>query len=361
MASYDTSYESQVHSNLAERPLRLSWSGIIGGTARGWGIFSLLSLIGAAIGFAKFDPYSAQPASGLGAGSGVFGIIALIASSFLGAFFAVRIAGSRERNDALFHGGICWALSMLIGAVLAIGAARTAAQSAASVAAGPRAQAKVQRESNLRDRAGGPTAQDRERASEAADTAAKSSGAAAGGARERLASAQNGLGPALANLRALPKATKIKIGACAAAIVLFVGGLAVRGNAAAPVVDGPPVRTSDLRPAPAETRQAARNYAVAKAEQANGSYRAAAENYANAARQGNKRALTKLVAMTHAKKCEARSEAADALGTLRGKKAKLALKKLAHAKFKDEARNPGIFSCSSRRAAQKALERQARG
>ena len=28
---------------------------------------------------------------------------------------------------------------------------------------------------------------------------------------------------------------------------------------------------------------------------------------------------------------------------------------------KDEARNPGIFSCSSRRAAQKALERQARG
>src|SRR5437764_1349605 len=124
MASYDTSYESQVHSTGADRPLRLSWSGIIGGTALGWSIFSLLSLIGAAIGFAKFDPYSAQPASGLGAGSGVFGIIALIASSFLGAFFAVRIAGSRERNDALFHGGICWALSMLIGALLAIGAAR---------------------------------------------------------------------------------------------------------------------------------------------------------------------------------------------------------------------------------------------
>jgi hypothetical protein len=182
MASYDTSYESEVHSPGAERPLRLSWSGIIGGTALGWGLFSLLSLIGAAIGFAKFDPYSAQPANGIGAGSGIFGIIALIASSFLGAFFAVRIAGSRERNDALFHGGICWALSMLIGALLAIGAARTAAESAASIASGPRVQAKTQREGNLRDRAGGPTAQDRERASDAADTAAKSSGAAAGGA-----------------------------------------------------------------------------------------------------------------------------------------------------------------------------------
>src|SRR5439155_16435901 len=137
LSSYDTSYESQVSSTDVERPLRLSWSGIIGGTALGWGIFSLLSLIGAAIGFAKFDPYSAQPANGLGAGSGIFGIIALIASSFLGAFFAVRIAGSRERNDALFHGGICWALSLLFGAILAIGAARTAARSAASVASGP--------------------------------------------------------------------------------------------------------------------------------------------------------------------------------------------------------------------------------
>jgi hypothetical protein len=179
-------------------------------------------------------------------------------------------------------------------------------------------------------------------------------------ARERLTLAQNGLGPALANLRALPKATKIKIGACAAAIVLFVGGMALRGNSTAPV-SSPPVRTSDVRPAPVETRQAARNYAAGKAEENNGSYRAAAESYANAARQGNKKALKKLLAMTHAKKCEARSEAADALGTLHTKKARAALKKLAHAKFRDEARNPGIFSCSSRRAAQKALERQVRG
>jgi hypothetical protein len=182
MSSYDTSYESEVHSPGIERPLRLSWSGIIGGTALGWAIFSLLSLLGAAIGFAKFDPYSAQPANGLGAGSGVFGIIALIVSSFLGAFFAVRIARSRDRNDALYHGGICWALSMLMGALLAMGAARTAAESAAAIGSGPRAQARAQRESNVRERAGGPTAQDRERASEAAEAAAKTTGAAAGGA-----------------------------------------------------------------------------------------------------------------------------------------------------------------------------------
>ena len=187
MATYDTSYESgpqfQGHSiNRIDRPLRISWSGIVGGTAIGWGLFSLLSLIGAAIGFAKFDPYSPQPANGLGAGSGIFGFIVLVLSSFLGAYFAVRIAGDRRRSEALMHGGICWAFSVLIGALLALGAARTAAESTAMVASGPRAQAKAQREGNVRERNGGPTVQDRNRASDAADTAAKTSGAAAGGA-----------------------------------------------------------------------------------------------------------------------------------------------------------------------------------
>jgi hypothetical protein len=139
-------------------------------------------LIGAAIGFAKFDPYSAQPADGLGAGSGVFGIITLLVSSFIGAYIAVRIAGDRRRSEALLHGGICWAFSMLIGAMLAMGAARTAAQSAATVASGPRAQARAQREANVRERNGGPTATDRDRAEQTAEAAAKTSGAAAGGA-----------------------------------------------------------------------------------------------------------------------------------------------------------------------------------
>ena len=80
------------------------------------------------------------------------------------------------------HGGMCWAFSMLIGALLALGAARTAAESTAMIASGPRAQAKAQREGNVRERNGGPTVQDRNRASDAADTAATTSGAAAGGA-----------------------------------------------------------------------------------------------------------------------------------------------------------------------------------
>jgi len=113
-------------------------------------------------------------------------------------------------------------------------------------------------------------------------------------ARERLASVQNGLQPALSNIRAWPRATKIKVGASVAAIALFVGGLAVRGKTPAPVPERPAVRTADLRPAPAEKKQAARSYAAGKAEESSGSYRSAAESYAAAARQGTAATSTSL-------------------------------------------------------------------
>ncbi len=186
MATYDPVLESssqfQGHSDVRfDRSLRISWSAIVAGTALGWALFTLLTLIGAAIGLAKIDPYSANPTNGLGAGSGIFGIVAVLLSSFLGAYLAVRIAGDRRRDEALLHGAICWALSLFIGAMLALGAARTAAQSAATVASGPRAQARAERETDAR-RNTGPTTADRERASDTADAAAKTTGAAAGGA-----------------------------------------------------------------------------------------------------------------------------------------------------------------------------------
>jgi hypothetical protein len=186
MAAYDSSAANtpqlQEHPARYESNLRVSWTGIIGGTALGWALFSLLTLLGAAIGLSKIDPSSAHPGSGLDVGSGIFGVFALVASSFFGAFMAVRIAGQIRRSEALLHGGLCWAFSMLLGAMLALGAARTATESAAAVASGPQAQAKAQRESNVRAKTGGPTPADRERASDVADTAAKATGAGAGAA-----------------------------------------------------------------------------------------------------------------------------------------------------------------------------------
>jgi hypothetical protein len=185
-------------------------------------------------------------------------------------------------------------------------------------------------------------------------------------ARDRLTAIQGGVEPALGKFKALPAATKKKIAIAGAAVAVLGLGLAMRGKT--PVTprsedfDRPQVRTSDLRPAQVESPRPmhaqAKPYAAGKAEEKQGDYKAAAESYAAAARKGDARGMNKLVAMTRARKCEARSEAADALGNFRSKKAKAALKKLARSRFKDESRTPGIFSCSSRRAAQKALERQ---
>ena len=220
MATYDTAFSGsphfQGHSDARlDRGFRVSWTGIFAGTALGWGLFSLLALLGAAVGFAKFDPWSANASNGIGLGSGIFGLVILLATSFFGGYMAIRVAGNRRRSEALLHGGVCWALSMLVGALLAMGAARTAAESAAVVASGPRAQAKIQRESNLRQNNGGPTAQDRDRANEATATAAKSSAAGAAGGflaliaslLGALAAARKSSGPRIA-ADALPSGKK---------------------------------------------------------------------------------------------------------------------------------------------------------
>jgi len=174
----------------------------------------------------------------------------------------------------------------------------------------------------------------------------------AASARERLAAMQR-------RLRALPLPMKMKIGACAAAVTVFAGALALRGEARTTSHH----RTGSLAAAdvPRPARAASRIYVAGSSEESRGEYKAAAQSYATAARKGDVRGLYKLVAMTRAPQCEARSEAADALATLRGAKATAALTRLAESNFKDEPKSPGIFSCSSRRAAQKALEKHGSG
>jgi hypothetical protein len=163
-------------------------------------------------------------------------------------------------------------------------------------------------------------------------------------------------------MAALSPDAKLKIGACVAVLAVLAGGLALRGRRS-PADRRPSIATSERGAAPAAelprpSRAAKASYATGKTEESHGEYRAAAQDYAAAARRGDARGLKKLVAMTRARKCEARSEAADALGALRSRKATAALKRLSRARFKDESRSPGIFSCSSRRAARKALEEQ---
>jgi adenylate cyclase len=167
-----------------------------------------------------------------------------------------------------------------------------------------------------------------------------------------------------ARLRTLPKTSRVRLAVGVAGAIVFTGALALRGNPAAPArpaVAVPEVRLSTANAqARTVTSAAQRTYSAGKAQEAEGSYRTAAESYAEAARQGDARGIDKLIAMTRAPKCEARSQAAEALAGFRNRRSAAALRKLQHGHFRDEGENPGIFGCNSRRAAQKALDKQGR-
>ena len=182
MATIDRSYGAAPYRSAADsrvdRQVRLDWSAIFGGTLLGWGALFLLSVIGAAIGFASIDPYAVHPGAGLDTASGIWALVAMLATSFLGAFFVVRIAGDRRRSESLMHGAISWGLSMLLGVAIALFAAGTAANAAAN-AAGPSSRQKtvVTQNGNV---APNMTRGERIRADEAKSDAAKAAGLAGG-------------------------------------------------------------------------------------------------------------------------------------------------------------------------------------
>jgi hypothetical protein len=185
--------------------------------------------------------------------------------------------------------------------------------------------------------------------------------------RESIAGVRRGAAAVQARLRTMPRGSKLRITLAGFAVLVFVVGVSVRGRAQTP--QHAVMKTSGLhltrhRQKDTELTSAVgqRSLAVGKAQQSQGSYHDAAENYAKAAREGDSRGMQKLVAMTSAPKCQARAEAADALGSFRGnKRAVAALKKLQQTQFEDEPRNPGIFACDSHRAAQKALDKVGKG
>lgn len=187
MATFDrtygtTSLQSAADSRLA-RKLHIDWSAVSGGTLLGWGALFLLSVIGGALGLAAIDPYALHPAAGLDLASDIWALLAMLATSFLGAFFVVRISGDRRRSESLLHGAISWGLSMLLGAILALFAAGAAAN-----ASQPPARQRTVATGNG-TAAPALTRADRIRADEAKRDLARGAGLAGGGALLSLVAA----------------------------------------------------------------------------------------------------------------------------------------------------------------------------
>ncbi len=138
---------------------RLSWGAVFAGLVVATALQVVLTVLGAGIGFAAWEP--GESARGLGLGAGIWAILSVLISLFVGGMTAGRLAGILTRRDGVLHGILLWGLSTILtvwllasgASALAGGAFRmvggvlgaasgAAAQTAGAVAAGPESRAR---------------------------------------------------------------------------------------------------------------------------------------------------------------------------------------------------------------------------
>lgn len=114
----------------------LSWGSIIAGAVSGTAVFTVLSLLTAALGFGIFSANSANPLSGIGVATAIWTVITLVISFCAGGF----VAGYSARSTGLLHGAITWAVTILLLFTLVFNAIASAlglaGQAAGAVAGG---------------------------------------------------------------------------------------------------------------------------------------------------------------------------------------------------------------------------------
>lgn len=92
-------------------PFRLSWGAIFAGLLVALTLQLVLTLAGAAVGLAAWDPNSGEA---LGIGAAIWAIISILVSLYVGGATAGWAAGALTRPVGMLHGALVWALSTLI-------------------------------------------------------------------------------------------------------------------------------------------------------------------------------------------------------------------------------------------------------
>ncbi|GET38164.1 hypothetical protein [Microseira wollei] len=107
---------------------RVRWGPIIAGVLVALATQLILSALGAAIGLSGLSTSGAPRtnAGDVGTGIGIWSIISLFISLFVGSWVAARASGPMNRNTAMLNGAILWATTLALGSwLLASGVAGT--------------------------------------------------------------------------------------------------------------------------------------------------------------------------------------------------------------------------------------------
>jgi hypothetical protein len=112
--------ETPIVNQVVEYHDRVRWGPIISGLVVALATQLILSALGAAIG-STFLSGSGAPrsnASGVGSAVGIWSIISLLISLFIGSWVAARACGPMNRNTALLNGAILWATTLALSSWL---------------------------------------------------------------------------------------------------------------------------------------------------------------------------------------------------------------------------------------------------
>ncbi|MGB5962319.1 MAG: hypothetical protein WBG73_16750 [Coleofasciculaceae cyanobacterium] len=112
--------ETPVVNQVVEYHDRVRWGPIISGLVVALATQLILSALGAAIG-STFLSGSGAPRSnapGVGSAVGIWSIISLLVSLFIGSWVAARACGPMNRSTALLNGAILWATTLALSSWL---------------------------------------------------------------------------------------------------------------------------------------------------------------------------------------------------------------------------------------------------
>jgi hypothetical protein len=87
---------------------RVSWGAIFAGAVMALATFFVLSLLGGAIGLSLSD---AASSSSIGMGAGIWAILSLLISMFVGGFVATQCTVGETKGEALIHGVVMWGVA----------------------------------------------------------------------------------------------------------------------------------------------------------------------------------------------------------------------------------------------------------
>jgi len=101
---------------------RASWGAIFAGMFVTVVLQLMLTLLGAAIGFASINPMQEQnPAQGMASASGIWLIVSALISVWVGSCIAGRLSGG-ARRDGMIHGIVSWSVATCVTVLLLPGA-----------------------------------------------------------------------------------------------------------------------------------------------------------------------------------------------------------------------------------------------